>query len=364
MNANIKFTKTDKQFQKILNSNVQAYFDLADKSKYGNHALYAKAALLFVLYAFCSIYIFFANSLFELFACYGLMGLLSVFLALNIGHEAAHNIFCKNKQLNKFLVYIFDFLGASGQIWKHKHVYSHHPHTNLFQIDLELKQPEIVRIFPQSAYIWIHRYQHLYMPFLYSIYTLIWFCYRDYKDYFELRNKLSKKQLISLTASLVIGKFLFFLRLIILPVLLTKFGCMEIIGAFVFCNLLGSITVTFALISTHVGEHSQFYEPDDHGKIQHSWIQHQFLTTSDFSTDSWWVTWLYGGFNHHLTHHLYPYISHVHYPQLTRIIKNTCDKYQMKYHSQPTIFEAIKSHFKLLRRRGLTGKNQLAWMEM
>lgn len=364
MTAKIKFTNTDQQFQTSLNANVEAYFESAGEDKYGNYALYAKAGLMLLLYSACSIYIFLAPNLLELYLCYGLMGLLSVFLALNIGHEAAHNIFCKNKMINKVLVHIFDFLGASGEIWKYKHVYSHHPHTNLFQIDLELKQPEIVRIFPQSAYRWIHRYQHLYMPFLYSIYTLIWFCYRDYKDYFELRNRISQKKLKALTRSLVIGKFLFFLRIIILPVLLTKFSFLQIIGAFVFCNVLGSITVTFALISTHVGEHSEFPEPDTEGHIQHSWIQHQFLTTSDFSTESWWVTWLYGGFNHHLTHHLYPYVSHVHYPQLTRIIKNTCDRHHMKYHSQPTIISAMKSHFKLLRKRGRAGETQLAWMEM
>jgi len=160
------------------------------------------------------------------------------------------------------------------------------------------------------------------------------------------------------------GKILFLSRLIIIPFILTPFSLLEVLVAFLLCNIIASITVTFALISTHVGEHSEFPEPDETGRIGHSWVEHQFKTTSDFSTDNSLVTALYGGFNHHLTHHLFPFISHVHYPQITKIIRQVSHRYDFETFPQPTIWAAISSHFRLLRRRSIEGKEQLEWMDM
>ena len=359
----IKFANSDKQLIKDLHTRVQKYFDSSGKDKYGDMRLYFRAFLMLTAYVFFAIYIYYSESLLQLYVCYFLIGPLTVFLALNVGHEAAHNIFCRNKKLNQLLVLIFDFLGASGQIWKYKHVHSHHLHTNIHQVDLELEQPDIVRIFEQSRWRNFHKYQHIYMPLLYSIYILIWFGQRDIEDYVKLKKEI-RQHYPTLDYTFISGKAFFITRMIILPAMLLPFGWIHILGAFLICNIAASITTTFALISTHVGEHSQFPVPDSEGNLQHSWIRHQFLTTSDFATDSPTITALYGGFNHHLTHHLFPKISHVHYPRITKIIKNVSDEYNMPLHQEPTIIGAMNSHFRLLRKRGREGDLPLEWMEM
>ena len=38
--------------------------------------------------------------------------------------------------------------------------------------------------------------------------------------------------------------------------------------------------------------------------MPHSWSHHQVITTSDFATNSKLITWILGGFNHHISHHL------------------------------------------------------------
>ena len=364
MENKIRFLKADEQFLKELNLQVNNYFKMNDLNKRGNTQVHIKAGVLLFIYLLLSTSIYFAESIVELYTYYFLLGPTTVFVALNIGHEAAHNILTKNKKVNKLLVYVFDLLGANGKIWKHKHVHSHHQHTNIHEVDLELKQPVIVRIFPQSVLKFFHRYQHLYMPIIYSNYTLLWFCFRDFKDFLELRNRMSKGKPAWEAFQFFFGKFIFISRLIILPILILPFDWHVIIGGFVLTNVVSSITVTFALISTHVGEHSEFPEPDDNGNLPHSWIRHQFLTTSDFATENRIVTSLYGGFNHHLTHHLYPYISHVHYPALTKMIEDLSKKYGFTAHKQKTIFKAMRSHFRLLWIRGREGKPHLEWMEM
>jgi len=363
MSRTIKYKKEDLDILKTLQERVQLYFTTTKKDRFGNNLLYLKALLLFSIYCLCSIYIFYSKSITQLYLCYISIGPLSVFLALNIGHEAAHNNFCKSKKLNQLLVFIFDILGASGQIWKYKHVYTHHAHTNIFEVDKELQQPKIVRIFEQSKWQAFHKYQHIYMPFLYSLYTLIWNCYRDFKDLAKLKNEV-KKYSPSLFLIFFIGKILFFTRLLILPAIILPFSWLQVLSAFVLLNIASSITTTFALISTHVGEHSEFPIPNEEGYLNHSWLNHQFLTTSDFATENRLITELYGGFNHHLTHHLFPKIAHVHYPAITQIIKDVAMKYDLTLHGQATIYEAMCSHFRLLQKRGQNGEGPLEWMEM
>ena len=364
MDNKIIFAKEDQEFLNSLNNRVKVYLDKTGGDKYANSQVHLKAAVMFFCYLTCYCLVYKSNSVLGLYACYALMGPLTVFLALNIGHEAAHNIFCKRKKLNKFFVHIFDLMGASSLIWKYKHVHTHHNHTNIHKVDMELEQPEIVRIFPQSTYRFFHRYQQYYMPFLYSIYTLIWFCLRDFKDFFKLRHKMSEGQPLKELLWFLGSKFFFVFRMIILPAVVLPFSWLQVLFAFLICNLVASITVTFALISTHVGEHSQFPQPDRTGRMSHSWVMHQFMTTSDFSRENKLVTALYGGFNHHLTHHLFPYISHVHYPSISKIIEKVSKDYQISIYPQPSIAAAIASHFRFLGQRARNGEGQVGWMEM
>lgn len=360
----IQFTKDDKKLLQILNEEVDQYMLASSSNKYANSYVLLKGAALMSIYACLSLMIFFSESLLQLYSCYILLGPLTVFIALNIAHEAAHNILFKNKVLNQIMVLVFDILGANSQIWKYKHVDSHHMHTNLYEIDLELKQPNIVRIFPYSLKKSIHRYQHIYMPILYCFYTIIWFLWRDFKDYFLLRKKLAPGREWKSIIQLILGKSIFVLRLIILPILVLPFAWQHVLLAFIICNIVSSITVTFALVSTHVGEHSEFPQVQKNGQVSHSWIKHQFLTTTDFATNSQIVTALYGGFNHHLTHHIFPFISHAHYPAITKIILRVKKEFNIQDHSQVSIFAAIRSHLRLLKMRALEGKEPLEWMEM
>ena len=54
--------------------------------------------------------------------------------------------------------------------------------------------------------------------------------------------------------------------------------------------------------------------------------------------------------NFQLEHHLFPYISHVHYPKLNNILKETCNEFNVKYREFPNTFRAFVSHVKHLRK--------------
>ena len=88
--------------------------------------------------------------------------------------------------------------------------------------------------------------------------------------------------------------------------------------------------------------------------MPYPWSHHQVITTSDFATKSKTTTWLLGGFNHHITHHLFPSIAHIYYPEITPIIKRTILEFGLPYTYQNSLFKAYKSHYNLLQKNGNT----------
>ena len=89
------------------------------------------------------------------------------------------------------------------------------------------------------------------------------------------------------------------------------------------------LTIIVILLTTHMLEDSHFPDPDENGLMPYSWSKHQVLTTSDYATDSGIITHLFGGFNHHVIHHLFQHICHIHYPELTLIFHQQYSRHRV-----------------------------------
>ncbi len=352
-----KIDNSDIAFQGVLYQRINKYFMDGNLSKSANKTAVIKAVILGCIYLSLAVSIFFVPNLYVYYLLNGLLGMVTIFVALNIAHDAAHNIFSANRKVNNFLLYTFDILGASGYMWKLKHVHSHHPHVNIPNMDGDIKQSNLVRIFPNAPFLKLHKYQYLYMPVLYLFYTLVWLMFRDFKDYLQtsISGKPGVKHPPVEYLKLILGKCSFFGRMLVLPMLLLPFTGWQVLGGFIIFHFCASLTVAMALISAHVGEDSVYPSPNQDGIMEHSWIRHQIVTTSDFSTDSKLLTHLFGGFNHHIIHHLCPNINHIHYPELTKVLKATCLEYNMPYNSNPTLFDAMLSHLRFLKLRSKQG---------
>ncbi len=351
----IKYKKdeADLKFFKELKTAVNDYFKENDIKKTGDWKSFFKALFFISSYIFIAIAIFFVTELSSLHLCYAALGSLSIFTALNVAHDTAHGTLSSNKKLNQIFLYTFDLLGASGYLWKLKHVHSHHPHVNIPDMDGDIKQSNLVRIFPNAPYFNFHRFQFLYMPVLYLLYTLNWLLFRDFRDLKEtnISGKPNHKHHRKDILKFFLFKSLFISRMLWLPILFLDFTVFEIISGFLIFHLAAGFTVSLALVSAHIGEHSIYPEPDENGNMPLSWVRHQITTTCDFATDSFLVTHLFGGFNHHVVHHLFPNICHIHYPAITKILVAHCESNGMPYRSNPTLLSAILSHLKFLKIR-------------
>lgn len=348
----IYFQPESDDFKDELFSKVNNYFIENKLSVLANKRYKVKIFLMVLIYIIGYLSIFqFGNNHWFLFLIYGFIGGLSVLLGLNIGHDAAHNALFKNHKINKSLLYVFEVLGTNSYNWVNRHLGAHHIYPNIMDYDSDVQQTNVVKIFPKDKHMRIHEFQHFYMPIIYLFYIVRWILYRDFKDVFVQRigvfdnTNYPKIQLIKM----IIFKILYVVQMVVLPILVLDVSWYTILGAFFLLTIVGSGVIALVLLSTHVSEDAYFPEPDQNSFLPHSWSYHQVLTAADFATDNKFINTLFGGFNHHVIHHLFPNICHVHYPKLTPILTETAKKYNLPYRSQDSLLKAVYSHFKLLK---------------
>lgn len=354
MTEKVKFPPEPDTFYQVLAERVNDHFIKSAKSKYGSPFFFLKVILLLSTHLFLYLLLINSSKVEISFISLLLLGPSSILVGINIAHDAAHGAISKHKVVNNLFLFLFDLLGANSYMWKKRHVYSHHIYPNIIHNDADLKQNPMVRIFPEDNYQSYHKYQHFYAPFLYLLYTINWLFFRDFQDFY-------KKEIGSIRigthhapefVKLFFCKGLYITYLIIIPSIYSSLSLPQILLGCVLMNFLASMLITIAIIPSHVAESSLFPLPDKNGVMPYSWSHHQVLTVIDFATESRLLNFFFGGFNHHVAHHLFPHVCHVHYPSITPIIKRTAEEFDLKYRHETSLRNAYLSHLKLLRNNG------------
>ena len=75
-------------------------------------------------------------------------------------------------------------------------------------------------------------------------------------------------------------------------------------------------------------------------------------TTANFAEKNKFVSWFVGGLNFQIEHHLFPRISHIHYPAISRIVRETCSQFEIQYNYYPTMLAAVASHYRTMKQLG------------
>ena len=91
---------------------------------------------------------------------------------------------------------------------------------------------------------------------------------------------------------------------------------------------------------------------DSDGTTKDEWTVHQIHNTFDFAVKNKLITWYCGGLNFQVIHHLFPTISHAHYPNLYEIVRETSLKHGINYQEFKTFREAFISHLVFLKKLG------------
>jgi linoleoyl-CoA desaturase len=349
-----KFASVSGSFHTELKKRINDYFDKRGKSTTGNYKLYLKASILII--AFLSVYthlLFFTPSAFWAIVQCLVLGGLTAAIGFNVMHDGAHGSFSKYKWLNKMAAVSVNVLGADNFMWRMKHNIIHHAYTNIEGVDDDIDARPFLRLCKEQKYYKMHKFQHWYFWMAYSLLYIWWIFFTDYKKYFMQRigpvplQKMNWLNHLSFWGFKLIHALLF----IALPIYLVGFMSW-LIGFLVFAMFAGFVlSIVFQL--AHTVEDTHFPLPNEtSGKMEDEWAIHQLKTTANFATKNKLVSWFVGGLNFQIEHHLFPKISHVHYPAISKIIKQACIEYGITYIEYARVRSAVVSHIAHLRQMG------------
>ena len=339
-------------FPKVLRRRLDNFFTDQKLTHKADRAMWVKIAvgLAVLVSTWVALYALKADS-WKFVALYLLGGLAQTFLLLNIAHDSNHNAISPRPRVNKTLNYVFDLCGISSYMWRILHHRGHHSCINLHGEDDALSGRGLFRFTPYESRAPWHRFQHIYALIFYAMFSLDYVFFRDFKSFFFPSHDYLKRTSHSLReyAILIAGKAFYLTYMLVLPVIVLGKSPLLVAGAFVLVHLFVGLAVTLVFQTTHTIDSTYF--PTDRGEFDNG-VYHIFATTADYATENGLVSWLAGGLNHHIVHHLCPFVCHTHYAPLTRIVKQTAEEFGVPYRQHPTMTQAIRHHLILLKQLG------------
>ena len=137
---------------------------------------------------------------------------------------------------------------------------------------------------------------------------------------------------------LITIKIIYLAIIIGLPLLLTSFSFWQILIGFIILHVTAGMIMTTVFQMAHVVEGTHQPLPIKNNLIPHEWMIHELRTTSDFGRKNGLFSWYIGGLDFQIEHHLFQNISHVQYPKIANIVKQTAEEFGFTYNLKPTMF--------------------------
>jgi linoleoyl-CoA desaturase len=356
----VSFNNKDNSFYQDLKSSVEKYFSANKVRKTGNWKLYIKALTLVPAAIGLYLMLLFVHlQLIPGILISGLLGFVLASIGFNIMHDACHGSYSTKTWINNVMGLSLNMLGGNAFIWKFKHNIIHHTYTNIDGIDDDIAKSPVMRQCASQKWVKAHRFQHIYMVILYAISSFAWVSLMDFAKYFKqkIHNTCLQKMDISEHIIFWLSKGMYLLFYVVIPVHFVGWQAWAI--GFSCMHITLGLTLALVFQLAHVVEDAEFvYAPGiEPQKIEEEWAIHQVRTTANFAPRNKFISWFVGGLNFQIEHHLFPKVSHVHYPAIAHIVRNICDEHQVHYNEFKTMGSAIASHFRMMKTLGMKPSN-------
>lgn len=340
-------------FQGELRKRIDAYFEQSGRRKRDCPQLYIKTLVL--LLAFIGLYVLLvlvAQTWWQALPLAILLGFATAGIGLNVQHDGGHLAFSDRPWINRLTAMTLDLIGGSSYVWHYRHTVLHHTYVNITGHDSDIDLGALGRVTPYQKRLPIHRWQHFYMWPLYGLMAIRWQIFGDYLD--VIRGQVSNHPIPRPKgwdlALLLGGKAMFLALAFGIPMIIHPWWVVLIYYGV--AGMVVGITLSVVFQLSHVVEEAAFIPPSETDRIENAWAIHQVESTVDFARRSKLAAWLLGGLNFQIEHHLFPRISHVNYPAMSRIVEQTCREFGVTYHEHRTFAAGVASHFRWLRRMG------------
>ena len=339
-----------KQFGAAVRQRVNAYFKETGINHRADARMGAKVAVMLALFLVPPVLVltvpmpWWAYLMSTMLAGVGMAG-----VGMNVMHDALHGATSRHRWVNDLLGSSMYMLGSDVFVWKFLHNEAHHTHTNVLPQDQDINAPGVMRFSEHAPLRRVHRLQHVHAFIFYGLLTLAKFV----GDYFSMaraaRDPKHQKRNYPLAYLGMTGvKLLHLFVFIGLPLMLTPFTWWQVLLGFLLMHVTASVIMGVVFQLAHVVEGAEQPAPDAEGIIAADWTEHELRTTADFAPRNKLVTWLIGGLNYQIEHHLFPYVSHLHYPAIAPIVQRTAEEFGLPYNVKPTTRQAIRSHVRRL----------------
>ena len=347
----VTFNNKNKTFYNALKVNVDQYFQTNNIRPTGNWKLYSKTLLLIpgAIALYVLLLAVHMPALLSLSLC-ALLGFVLASIGFNIMHDACHGSYSSKKWLNDLMGLSLNALGGNAFIWKFKHNIVHHTYTNVDGVDDDIAKSPLMRHCSSQKWVPAHRFQHIYVVLVYAISSIAWVGIMDFNKYFQQKvfttplQKMSAKEHIIFWSS----KVLYGIFYVALPAYFVGWGPWAL--GFVCMHVAMGLTLALVFQLAHVVEHVEFVAAagTEHTLVENEWAIHQIKTTANFAPKNKFINWYVGGLNYQVEHHLFPRISHVHYPAISSIVQKTCKEFNLPYNTFSTFSGSLASHFKMM----------------
>lgn len=341
-------------FYEEVKMRVQKYFEENRLSPHADWRMYLKTAIILAWLATAYIVLVFATSSL-IMAIISAVAVAQGFalVGFNIMHDGNHGGYSRHKSVNWIMGFMLNLIGGSYWFWRHKHNILHHTYTNINELDEDIQLEGIMRMSPvQPRRPW-QRYQQLYAFPAYSLMSLLWVTIGDFRKFFT--GRIGDYQLPKIRAGeatlFFLTKIFYFGYMLVLPMFFHP--VLHVLGFFVLVHLVLGFTLALTFQLAHVVEGNTFPRPDPaSATLDNEWAIHEVETTANFAPQNRLAAWYFGGLNFQIEHHLFPRVCHIHYPEISKIVKKACEEFGIQYVSYPTVRAAVAAHYRFLKMLG------------
>ena len=349
-----KFQTVNRSLHAELKNRVQKYFDEKGIKSTGTSKLFTKAFILIsaLVIGYIHLLVWTPVWYLALGECV-IMGGLVAAIGFNVLHDGSHGSFSTKKGVNWLAASSISLLGANHFMWNMKHNMIHHSFTNIDGVDDDIEIGVLMRMAPTQKRYKLHQFQHFYFMFLYMLLYVFWIFFTDYKKYFSKKigsvplKKMNRADHIEFWLVKVFHAAVY----VVIPII--YLGFVNWLIGFLVMSMVAGFILSIVFQLAHTVEHTAFPVADvETHKLPDEFAAHQIKTTANFATRNKLISWLVGGLNFQIEHHLFPKVSHVHYPAISEIVRSVCREYKLQYIEYPTMRKAVAAHVRFLKQMG------------
>jgi acyl-lipid (7-3)-desaturase (Delta-4 desaturase) len=310
-------------------------------------------------------------------------------IGLCIQHDGSHGAISNNSIVNSFFAWFIELIGSSRWIWMEQHILWHHPHTNHQLLDPDASSAEPLVVFKDyskeinfksnengtaaakktptplvAAQEWItHFVLALYGPSV--VYNPVLIYTLRHNDY--VPEALANGDFMSVQRPITIAwRLFYYFRVVFLPIYIA--GANVFVALFLVSFVVG-ICLTWVFVLSHnfegadrdplklTGDNSGYHgagsKTTDNNNDANDicWYKMQCETSSSYGGN--FAMFTTGGLNFQIEHHIFPRMSSWHYPRISHVVKECCQRHGVTYNYFPYIWDNTVSTLRYMRKVGL-----------